>query len=515
MGISAWVAHKAVWSPQSVAMRFEGEEISYAQFEQRVAHLAGYLKDTASIEQGDRVAYVGGNDPAILDLLFACARLGAIFVPLNSRLSTPQLAVMLDNADPSYVFAGPGFGEPARAAWGDRDGTRVVDLGERPGGDHFVESVVGVADPVRCDPTRDQDIPALIAYTSGTTGTPKGAVYTQDALTFTAINSNNIHNMRGRDKVLTFLPMFHVGGLLIFTLPAIHIGATVTIQSGFEPDAVLDEIEQSGVSLMLAPPQFSRQLTSHPRFPGADLSSIRCVAIGSTFVPPEVMAPWHDRDVPTQQNYGLTEGVPVLSSPWEHARRKSDTAGTFVLYSQARVFDGDMNEVPPGEPGELMFRGRSLFSEYWRNPEATADAFREDGWFATGDIAVVDDEGYYRIVDRLKNIVIVGSSNVYPADVERILHEHDDITEAAVVGVPDAATGEALVACLLLRDDSKLSPDDVDALFDGRLAPYQIPRHIVMVDEFPRTSLGKIRKGDLSELVAARIAAGSADPPRQ
>ena len=215
------------------------------------------------------------------------------------------------------------------------------------------------------------------------------------------------------------------------------------------------------------------------------------------------MAPWFDRDVPTQQNYGLTEGVPVLSSPWEHARRKSDTAGTSVLYSQAKVFGDQMSPVPPGEPGELMLRGRSLFSGYWRNPKATEESFRDGGWFATGDVAYVDDEGYFHIVDRLKNVVIVGSSNVYPSDLERILNEHPEIVEAAVVGVPDNETGEALVACVQLQDGSRLEPEGVLGLFQGRLADYQIPRDAVIVDEFPRTSLGKVQKGELAKLMSA------------
>jgi fatty-acyl-CoA synthase len=507
MGISCWVAHKALWSPQNTAIRFQGQTITYARFEQRVAHLAGYLRDDCGVREGDRVAYLGANAPEILDLLFACARLAAIFVPLNSRLAPPQLRVMIENAAPRCLFAGPGFEDLAHAAWTGSSAEPLRFFG--PGG-LSVDDLIGASGTVDCNPNRDQHVPVLIAYTSGTTGTPKGAVFTQDALTFSAINSNNVWNMRGNDHVLTFLPMFHVGGLLIFSLPAIHIGAQVTIQKGFDPDAVLDEIAQNRVTLMLAPPQFSRALTDHPRFAGTDLGSIRCVGIGSTFVPAEVMQAWFDRGVPTQQNYGLTEGVPILASPWEHARRKSETAGTSVLYCQARVFDESLNRMPPGKHGEIMLRGRSLFSGYWRNPEATQEAFR-DGWFATGDIAYADDEGYFHIVDRKKNIVIVGSSNVYPADLERILHEHVDVAEAAVVGVPDPETGEALVACVRLASGAALDAETIRGLFHGRLATYQHPRHIVFVGDFPRTSLGKIQKRDLVNMLRARLLHRSGD----
>lgn len=296
---------------------------------------------------------------------------------------------------------------------------------------------------------------------------PKGAVFTQDALTSTAINSNNAWNMRGRDNVLTYLPMFHVGGLLIHTLPALHIGSCVTIHEEFDPTSVLAEIGTNGVSLILAPPTFSKALTSHPDWASTDLTGLRCVGIGSTFVPSEVMQPWFDLNVPTQQNYGLTEGVPILATPWEHARRKSRSAGTSMLYTQARVMDDRLDRVAPGMNGEIMLRGRSLFSGYWNNPEATEVAF-VDGWFRTGDVGHTDEEGYFYIIDRIKNIVIVGSSNVYPADLEKVLDDCPEIAESAVVGCPDPDTGEALVACVKPRQPGGLSEQEVRSLLVGR-----------------------------------------------
>lgn len=503
MGISCWIAHKAVWSPQNPAVRFRGSDVNYMEFERCVAHVAGYLRDQLRVTEGDRVAFLGRNSPSLLYLLFACARLGAIFVPLNVRLMAPQLSVMLENADPICLFVGPELRTLAQACHSVRPQMALIELrspDEGAGNALDLYSLMHTGSAVACDPSRDQNLPVLIAYTSGTTGTPKGAVFTQDALTFTAINSNNVWNMRGRDHVLTYLPMFHVGGLLIHTLPAFHIGASVTIHEEFNPTSVLDEIGAKGVSLILAPPVFSRALTSHPNWATTNLTSLRCVGIGSTFVPPEVMQPWFDRGVPTQQNYGLTEGVPVLASPWEHARRKSRSAGTSVLYTQARVMNDRLERVPPGEPGEIMLRGRSLFSGYWRNSEATDAAF-VDGWFRTGDVGYTDDEGYFYIVDRIKNIVIVGSSNVYPADLESVLDESPAILEAAVVGCPDAETGEALVACVKLREPGTLDEAAVHSLFVGRLAQYQQPKHVLFVDEFPRTSLGKIQKVELARWV--------------
>ncbi|HKR18025.1 class I adenylate-forming enzyme family protein [Rhizorhapis sp.] len=500
MGISSWIAHKAIWSPQNVAIQFNGKQITYRQLEVRIAALAGYLRDRLQVGEGSRVAYLGANSPAILELLFACARLGAVFVPLNSRLTAPQLSVMLENAAPQVLFSSAEFHEIAEAC---RVPSR--DFASQVIQDQSAVPLEGTLDAawladrqttVACNPGRDQNLPVLIAYTSGTTGTPKGAVFTQDALTFTAINSNNTYNMRGKDHVLTYLPMFHVGGLLIHTLPAFHIGAKVTIQKRFDPGVVLSLIDRQGVTLLLAPPVFSRRLTGHPDWAKTDLSGLRCVGIGSTFVPPEVMQAWFDRDVPTQQNYGLTEGVPVLASPWEHHRRRAASAGTSVLYTQARVVDEELNPLPPGEPGEIVLRGRSLFSGYWNNEEATRSAFTE-GWFRTGDIAYCDDEGYFYIVDRKKNIVIVGSSNVYPADVEKVLEDMPGIAEAAVIGIPDSETGEALVACVRPSECGAPGFSDVLSHCRKRLAEYQLPTYMVICDEFPRTSLGKIRKPEL------------------
>jgi fatty-acyl-CoA synthase len=511
VGLSSWIAHKSVWSPQNVAIRFGSREITYAIFERRIAHLAGYLAARQGVRTGDRVAYLGPNAPELLDLFFACARIGAIFVPLNSRMTAKQIAILLTNCSPRCMFVHLSFRATAEACQDAIDGLRLVPFADDPAAidDSLldVDKLTATERPVACKPSADQNIPVLIAYTSGTTGVPKGALYTQDAITFSAINSNTSFNMRSRDHVLTFLPMFHVGGLLIQTLPAFHVGATVTIHRAFDAGEVLGEIHERGVTLILPPPAMSKALSSHPLWPKTNLRSIRCVAIGSTIVPPEIMQPWFDLNVPTQQLYGLTEGVPVLAAPWEHARRKSRAVGTPVLYCEARVADQNFRPQPAGTHGEIVLRGRNLFKEYWENPEATRAAF-VDGWFRTGDVGYTDPQGYFYVVDRIKNIVIVGSSNVYPIDLEVVLAECNEIEEAAVVGCPDADTGEALVACVVLKSGGRMTEAQVKALFRGRLAEYQHPRHVLFMDSLPKTSLGKVQKSELTNLAARQVGDG-------
>jgi fatty-acyl-CoA synthase len=508
LGISCWTAHKAVWSPSNVAIRFRERDITYNELERQVAACAGLLRNKLSIGEGDRVAYIGANSPSILVLLFACARIGAIFVPLNSRLTSPQLIVMLSSSNPKALLYCSAFEKKSQDCGAAIPGISLC-LFQEDEDTKRKESVVlsqlaKTEDGIPCDPNRDQNIPALIAYTSGTTGTPKGAVYTQDALTFTAINGNNTYNMRGRDNVLTFLPMFHAGGLLIHTLPAIHIGAKVTILEAINVVSILSEIDQHGVTLMLAPPAFSKQITVHPDWEKTDLSSLRGVGIGSTFVPPEIIQTWFDRNVPAHQNYGLTESAQVLAVPWGEHRKRATSAGTSMLYTQARVVDEELNPLPSGEVGEIVLRGRSLFSGYWRNEEATRLAFA-DGWFRTGDVAYRDEDGFFYIVDRMKNIVIVGSSNVYPADVERVLNDLPSVNEAAVVGVPDPDTGEALVACLRMVGATELDISSITAHCAVKLADYQMPKYILNFDDFPRTSLGKVKKPELQKLAADLI----------
>ena len=269
----------------------------------------------------------------------------------------------------------------------------------------------------------------------------------------------------------------------------------------FDPGQALKEIEDRGITLIVASPAMSRAFTSHRSWDTTDISSLRCVAFGAAIVTTEVIRPWVERSVPTAGIYGLTEALPpAIAVPVNEAQSKVGSIGVTPLYYQARVVDADMQDLGPGGRGEIVLKGPSILKEYWANPNATEEAF-SDGWFHTGDVGHIDEDGYFYIDDGKKDIVIVGASNVYPADLERILDEAEAIAEVAVVGRPDSDTGEALVACVVVKEGHSITAEQVKGLLEGRLASYQYPQDVVFMDSFPHTAVGKVQKPELRQIV--------------
>lgn len=498
MDISHWIAHRAAWSPDKVATRFDGRETTYAAMETRVAHLAGGLRDGLGVGPGDRVAHLGYNSPELLQLLFACARIGAILVPLNWRLTPHEHAYQITDCGPDVVLVEPDW-------FGHMDGLKetfpdliMVAYGDAPEGWRSYEDVLTTAS-LDCDYDIDLASPMLIVYTSGTTGRPKGAVLTQNALFHGAVNSTAVFDMTSADHVLTCIPMFHVGGMNIMTTPAMHAGATVTILPQFEPTAVLAEIAESRPTLMVAVPAIAQALAAHPDFAATDLSCFRCVGTGSSTVPEATFTPWHDRGVPITQVYGLTESGPTVTAvPISLGFTHSVSAGKAVLHAEARVVDEEGKDCPPGVSGEIWLRGPNMLKEYWNNPEATAESFAEGGWFKTGDVAHTDDDGWIFVDDRKKELIISGGENIYPAELENILADCPDIAEFAVIGRAHEKWGETPVCCVMRKEGVELTREAVLALFDDRVARYKRPSDVIFIDQpLPRTSLGKVQKFEL------------------
>jgi len=505
MDISHWVASRANWSPDKVAMRFYGNDITYAAMEARVARLAGALVQGLGVRAGDRVAHLGYNSPELLELVFACARIGAILVPLNWRLTASEHTFVCSNCLPAAILVEPEFHEHVARFHDQVPAMKLVACGRMPTGvpgtQNWIDydALVAAAHPLHPDHSRDLGTPLLIVYTSGTTGRPKGAVITQEGIFYNAINSTATFDMTSRDRILTALPMFHMGGMNIQTTPGIHNGATITILRRFEIDEVMETMRTDPPTLMLSVPAVSLAITSHPGFADLDLSAMRCFCTGSSTVPEAVIRPWLDRGIPVTQVYGATESGPVaISLAIDDAFRKVGSTGKPSLHAEAKIVDTDGRTLPPGEKGEILLRGANVLKEYWQNAEATSEVKTADGWYHTGDIGHVDEDGFYYVDDRKRDMIISGGENVYPAELENVLADCDDIAEFAVIGRPDEKWGEVPVCVIVLKAGSEMDRTAVLNLFQGRLARYKHPRDVVfLTDPLPRTSLGKVQKFEL------------------
>jgi fatty-acyl-CoA synthase len=490
MTLSSWLDRRADLMPDQIALVFEGQSITYRALARQVAATAHHLKHALGVVPGDRVGLIALNRPEYLSLLFACARLGAMLVPLNWRLAPPEQLFILRDAGVRLLIGEPEFDALARLAAAELPDCRQVvlplTLGDRPEPENG-----SIGDEAR----------VLIVYTSGTTGQPKGAVLTQSALQWNAVNSIAAHDLSSRDRVLITLPMFHVGGLNMQTVPALHEGATVYLHRRFDPAATLATIREARITVTVLVPAQLAAILDHPDWSGADLSSLRLLTTGASVVPPHLIQPWHARGVPVINIYGATETAPIATamSPAD-AVRKLGSCGKAALHCALRLVDDDGREVATGARGEVLVRGPNLLLEYWRQPEATREAL-VDGWFRTGDIGHLDDEGFLYIDDRKKDVIISGGENVYPAEIEAVLADMPEIAEIAVVPRAHPKWGEVPVVVVVRRPGAAIAADCILKRFEGRIARYKHPREVVFLDQLPRNAMGKIQKFKLREMI--------------
>jgi fatty-acyl-CoA synthase len=503
--LAAAVCQHALQRPQHAALRFGGQTTSYLQLWQAVLAATRTLQ-AVGVQPGDRVAYLGLNDPALVVLLLALARLGAICVPLNYRLAPAELQAIVENAGVMLLIADEMHGPAAHQLAKPTQTTalrgtqvlaaqrmcseglacRVTDL---PTADQAAQAATAPRLPaLQGHPAA----PVLLVYTSGTTGKPKGALHTQAALCANCSMSAHAHDLAPTDHVLTVLPMFHVGGLCIQTLPALVAGASVSLHARFDAGAWLDAVAQQRPTLSLLVPATMRAVLQHPRFSSTDLSSLRQISAGASTVADSLIAPFHARGVPVCQVYGATETGPVsIYLQRSDALQQVGSAGKAGLGVQVRLVNPKGLDVPQGSIGELRLRGPNVMLQYWQDPHNSAF---QHGWFHTGDLARQDAQGFYWVVGRSKDMIISGGENIYPAELENLLADCPAIAEAAVVGQPDATWGEVAVAVVVVQQGSMLSAADVLALFDGKLARFKHPRRVVFAASLPKTATGKVQK---------------------
>ena len=511
MDLSDLIERNAAFTPDKPAIVFEGKVLSYAAFGARIEHTARALKAEFGVGRGDRVAILSLNRPDYLVLLYACARLGAMLVPLNWRLAVAEQLFILSDASVKVLVLEQTFAEVLPALEKRLPGTAIIGLDFVPRqGSAFDQLLKQARGDDGRNPDTDLTCPLLIVYTSGTTGRPKGAVLRQEALLWNGIMSQHMHGLASSDHVLAVLPFFHVGGLNIQTTPALHHGATVTIHPRFTPDAALAAIARERPTLTVLVPATIQAMTDHPNWRSTDLSSLKAVSTGSTIVPPHLIARFVARGVPMLQVYGSTETCPVAV----YTRLGGDlsrvgSTGLPGLCCEAAVIDDAGVELPPDTPGEIAVRGPNVFYEYWGNEEATREALH-DGWYRTGDIGWRDADGYFWVHDRKKNLIISGGENIYPAEVERVLLEHPDVVECGVIGRPDPRWDEVPVAYVIRRKGCSVEAENLKAHVLTQLARFKVPRDIVFVDDLPRTALGKVQHFMLRRLDAPATVQGEA-----
>jgi fatty-acyl-CoA synthase len=482
--IGRWLSDRARTTPDRVAIRFLGGGLTYAALHRRATRLAAGLAERG-LRRGDRLATLTGTSPDHVATFFACARLGVVLQPISWRLAPPEVAYQLEDAKPALLLAAEEHDELVRRAGGSVETARIGDPTLEADGE------AEAAGP------RDDD-PLLLVYTSGTTGKPKGALLTHANCFWTNLSFDRTAGLRDDDVVLQVLPQFHVGGWNVQPLLAWWKGATVVLEPAFDPGRALRLIAEERVTTMMGVPATYLFLAQEPGFAGADLGSLRLVVVGGAPMPAALLETWQARGVQIVQGYGLTEAAPnVLCLPPEDARRRLGFAGRPYPHVDVALRDPDSGRVVEGAGvGELLVRGPNVFAGYWRNPAATEAAF-VDGWLRTKDLAERDGEGFYRIVGRLEELVISGGENVYPAEIEDVLHDHADVVEAAVVGVPDERWGEVCAAFVVLRDGASTTEEELRDHCRARLARFKVPRTVAVVEELPRSSMGKVLKDRL------------------
>jgi fatty-acyl-CoA synthase len=482
-------------TPARVAIEYGEERITYAQLDTRSEALASALL-RLGLGRGDRVASLTGNSPEHVELFFACAKAGLVLTPLSWRSTAAELAYQLANAEPAALFVEPQRDLLADAALAGTDSrpTRLVLARTE------LDTLTGEDAARGFDASVDDGDDLLLLYTSGTTGRPKGARLTHRNCFWTNLSLDRTSEMSSADVVMQVLPQFHVGGWNVQPLLAWWKGATVVLEPAFDPGRALELVERRRITTMMGVPANYLFMATDPRFGDADLSSLRQAIVGGAPMPESLLQTWQARGVAIIQGYGLTEASPnVLCLPAEEAARRLGSAGKPYPHVEVGLAAPGSAElvIGPGS-GELLVRGPGVFAGYWRDQAAT-DAALRDGWLHTGDIAERDAEGFYRIRDRLKDMYISGGENVYPAEIEAVLHEHPAVADAAVVGMPDERWGEVGLAVVVPRPGRSADEAELLAFCRGRLAAFKAPRSVRFTGELPRSPSGKLLKRQLRE----------------
>ena len=496
-GLGFMLTRRAASTPDRTALIFRDESWSFGELN-RLTNRVAHGLHAGGVNPGDRVGFIGLNHPRFLFTLFGAAKLGAVFVPLNFRLTGPELAFIISDAGLHTLVYEDNFGSIVDEIRDQIDVRQLISSEEREGARSFDELIHDQRDSDLDYPV-DLDDVAWIMYTSGTTGRPKGAMITHGNVMWNNFNSSLAVDSLIDDRTLAVAPLFHIGGLNATPIATLTLGGTVIIEQIFEPGMVLELIERHRVTTMFGVPAMFMFMAQHPDFATRDLSSVRIFVVGGAPVPEQLLHTYRERGLVFLQGYGLTEtGPQACLLPPHMAEAKLGSAGIQPFFTDTKVVDENGNEVPDGERGEIVVRGPNVMKGYWSRPDATAEAI-QDGWFHTGDIGKRDTDGYFWILDRKKDMIISGGENVYPAEVEDVLFQHPAVQDVAVIGVQHPRWGETVRAVIVVKDGATVTEQEVVDFTTGRLARYKQPRSVVFADWLPRNPTGKVVKFELRE----------------
>ena len=495
-----WLAKRAQLSPDKPALidTATGRRYTYAQFHERASRLGEFLRDEWAIRPGDRVAILAPNSTDYFEALYACAKVGAILVCLNWRLAVPELEAIVHDSAPRALIYDPQFAGAAHALLGHTSIEHLICVGDTsPDGEWAYEMALSQASgqPIVMPP-RGLDEVWHILYTAGTTGRSKGVLQTFGMVLYNALNIGLGIDLTSQDVSLNLLPCFHTGGLNMYANPTFHVGGTAIIQKAFEPAETL-RLLSTQATAFFGVAAIYLFMSQHPDFANTDLSHVRSWASGGSALPTSLLELYARRGIVIQQGFGMTEtGPTVFLVDKEHALSKGGSVGKPQMHVQVRIVDGHGADLPPNQPGELLIKGPGVTPGYWQLPEVTATAI-EAGWLHSGDVARADDEGYYFIVDRIKDMFISGGENVYPAEVENVIFQMPEVADVTVVGVPDPRWQEVGKAVVVVKEGMVLTEEQVLAFCRSKLAHYKIPKSVAFVQQLPRNPAGKVLKQEV------------------
>jgi fatty-acyl-CoA synthase len=504
MFVRDWMGRRALSSPHKTAIidGDTGESLTYRELNDRATRLANHLRHRCGVRSGDRVAVLAMNRSEILEAFFAVSKLTAILVPLNYRLTQSELQYIIEDCEPSVLLYESEFASTAQSL---SEQLSIQNSLSFDGPEENYEQALAAAGVAAVEEEFDPEMSALIIYTSGTTGRPKGALLSHRMLTWNSINTTISWDIASTDITSVHMPLFHTGGFNVLTLPLLHVGGTVVILRTFEVAKVLEALEKHRCTLFFGVPTIFQMMLEAPPFETTDLSAMRYFISGGASCPVPLIEEIQKRGIAFTQGYGLTEvGPNCFRLGLEDAVRKAGSIGFPTFHSEARIVDEKGHDVVRGEIGELLLRGGHVCSGYWRNSEATAVALC-DGWFYTGDLARQDEEGYYYIAGRAKDMIISGGENIYPAEVEAVLHKHPAIASVALIGLADPKWGEQPVAVVIVYENSDVSAGELIEFCSGKLARYKIPKQVFFVEEFPLLASGKVYKRVLKEEIEKKV----------